>query len=111
MGSRSDSDLAGSGRRPRHLSEAITELFATRWIVGPVELGAVRAAWERIAGGEVAQVTRVAAVRNDVLVVETSSSARLFELEAFHSARLLAAMKKEPALACVRRIRFEATRV
>jgi predicted nucleic acid-binding Zn ribbon protein len=88
------------------LGDILSALLQKRAYVRPLALAAFTDAWRRAAGERVAGRTRVAAYRDGTLTVEVTSSAQRYELEAFQSQKLLAALQADPAIAPVRKLVF-----
>ncbi|MEW6359924.1 MAG: DUF721 domain-containing protein [Planctomycetota bacterium] len=63
-------------------------------------------AWREVVGEEVANHTRVAAVRSGVLCIEVSGAAWLHELAAFHKESILEEMRKRVKRPYIQDIRF-----
>jgi len=99
--------MNGSSKSPRRLGDLVSELFARRIIRGPVEGEQLTLAWQEVADPAWLHATRVLALRNDVLIVEVSSSAILFELNTFHKKQLLANLKRRMGEQRVRDLRFQ----
>jgi predicted nucleic acid-binding Zn ribbon protein len=96
------------GRRgsTESLGEILSALLQKRSYVRPLALASFTDAWRRAAGGRVADRTRVAAFRDGTLIIEVGSSAQRYELEAFQSRELLAALQADRAIAPVRKLTF-----
>jgi predicted nucleic acid-binding Zn ribbon protein len=88
------------------LGEILSALLQKRSYARPLALGAFNEAWRRAVGEHVAGRTRVAAFRDGTLTVEVGSSAQRYELQAFRSRELLAALQADRAIAPVRKLIF-----
>ena len=99
--------MNGSSKSPRRLGDLVSELFARRIIRGPVEGEELALAWREVSNPAWLHVTRVIALKNDVLIIEVASSATLFELNNFHKKQLLANLKRRLGDRRVRDLRFQ----
>ncbi len=88
------------------LGEILSALLQKRSYVRPLALAAFNDAWCHAVGEHIASRTRVAAFRDGTLTIEVGSSAQRYELEAFRSRELLAALQANRAIAPVRKLIF-----
>jgi len=88
------------------LGEILSALLQKRSYVRPLALAAFNDAWRHAVGERIAARTRVAAFRDGTLTIEVGSSAQRYELEAFQSRELLAALQANRAIAPVRKLIF-----
>jgi predicted nucleic acid-binding Zn ribbon protein len=88
------------------LGDIVAALLQKRSYARPLGLATLAEAWRRAVGERIATRTRVAAFRDGTLTVEVASSAQRYELEAFQSQKLLAALQADQAIAPVRKLVF-----
>ena len=88
------------------LGEILSALLQKRSYVRPLAMAAFNDAWRRAVGENIAARTRVAGFRDGTLTVEVGSSAQRYELQAFRSRELLAALQADRAIAPVRKLIF-----
>jgi hypothetical protein len=63
--------------------------------------------WQRIAGAEIGQRTKVIGLRNGTLLVGVSSTALLGELTSFHKGRLLEGLRGDPDGRGIKGLKFQ----
>jgi predicted nucleic acid-binding Zn ribbon protein len=91
---------------PRHLSRALSELFALRGLArvrGDAQLADV---WTEVAGEAIATQTRVQGIKRGVLNVGVSNSALLSELAAFHKLNLIESLHERRPDLQIRDLKF-----
>jgi predicted nucleic acid-binding Zn ribbon protein len=91
---------------PHPLGDVLSRLMTLRGygrIHGDRQL---RELWQRVAGEEIAERTKVIGLRNGVLQIGVSSAPLLSELTSFHRHSLLQALRDEAADSGVRDLKF-----
>lgn len=102
--------MESSSRRrtdePQPLGSVLSQLFALRGYGRPQAGRQLQDVWREVAGGAIAEQTRVHNIRNGVLQVTVASSALLQELEGFHKWSLLERLAAEHADLRIRDVKF-----
>lgn len=95
-------------RGPEPLREVLSRLFTERGWGRRQERTRLETAWVDVAGQEIAQQTRVGAVKRGVMEIEVGNGALLQELAGFHKRRLLDALKAKLTGVPLHDLRFRA---
>ncbi len=107
-----DKKAAGRGKRgPEKLSDVLSELLSKRRYAQPMTQKAHDGAWQRaldVVGvrGPAAEKSRVTYFRDGTLTIEVASAALRYELHAFWSNELLAALQADDAISSIRKLVF-----
>jgi predicted nucleic acid-binding Zn ribbon protein len=95
-------------REPERLAEILSRLFTARGWGRRQDRLHLEKAWEEAAGKEVAEQTRVAALRRGVLEVTVGNAVLLQELTHFHKRRLLEQLRRRLPNTPITDLRFRA---
>jgi predicted nucleic acid-binding Zn ribbon protein len=97
-----------SGRsRPReHISNSLSELIALRGIARVQGHARLVAAWQAVAGPQVAAGTRILGIRRGVLQVAVANAPLMGELAAFRKVSLLEDLSQDFADLKIRDLKF-----
>lgn len=79
---------------PTHVSRALSELIALRGFARVQGDAQLQAAWDQAAGAEIAPHTRVGELNRGTLQVMVANPALLAELNGFHKATILQALRQ-----------------
>ena len=93
---------------PEPIGEILSRLFTARGWGRRQDRLRLERAWVEAAGPEIAQQTRIGAVRRGVLEVEVDNAALMQELAGFHKRRLLEGLKSKLTGVVIRDLRFRA---
>ena len=94
-----------AARGPQRLGDALSELVALKGLARNGAAEQLSQAWRDAAGERIATETRVVAVKNRALEIEVASAALMYELDSFHKASLLEALRQQPGLK-INRLKF-----
>jgi predicted nucleic acid-binding Zn ribbon protein len=92
---------------PQPLSVAISELIAKRGLAASRGNAIIEAAWNRVAGENIAGNSRFLFLRDHTIHVAVLNSALLNELVTFHSQHMLKALQSECPDFAIRQLRFQ----
>ena len=92
------------------LGDILARLMQKRAYAAPLAHEALRDAWVRAAGKRLSGRSRVATFRGGVLTIEVDSAAQRYELEAFKTPELLAALQQDESIPTIQRIVFRVGR-
>jgi predicted nucleic acid-binding Zn ribbon protein len=93
-------------RKPRHVSDVLSELFALRGYARVQADQQLADGWAASAGSPVARQTRVGALRRGVLEILVDNSTLLYELATYRKATLLADLQDRLPELNLRDLRF-----
>lgn len=99
------SNTAGGG--PRTLADVLSQLQGLRGHGRPQAARQLTELWQRIAGPEIAERTKVIGLKNGTLQVGVVTAALVGELTSFHQHRLLDALQQDPAGRRIRKLKFQ----
>lgn len=91
---------------PHSLNDVLSRLMSLRGYGRAQGDRQLRELWQRVAGEEIAERTKVIGLRNGVLQIGVSSAPLLSELTAFHRHSLLQALRAQAAGSGVRDLKF-----
>jgi predicted nucleic acid-binding Zn ribbon protein len=91
---------------PHQLGDVLSRLMTLRGYGRTQGDRRLRELWQRVAGEEIAERTKVIGLRNGVLQIGVSSAPLLSELTSFHRHSLLQALRAEAAEIGVRDLKF-----
>lgn len=112
QGPRREKGAAGRGKRgPERLSDVLSELLSKRKYAQPITQRTHDEAWRRAlekvgVTGPAATRSRVTNFRDGTLTIEVGSAALRYELHAFWSRELLAALQADDSISSVRKLVF-----
>lgn len=104
---RRNESVEGSGSGPQALGDVVSRLCALRGYGRPQGEQQLAEMWNRVAGEQVANQTRVLGLRNGVLQIGVGSAALLSELASFHRHSLLDSIQREELGRKIRDIKFK----
>ena len=82
-----------ASRGPQRLGDVLSELVALKGLAHSGAAEQLQEAWQKTAGDTISKATRVVGIRNRVLEIEVGSASLLYELDSFHKASLLQALR------------------
>lgn len=92
---------------PSSLGQVLSKLFAARGYGRAMARRQLEELWRQATGNEWATQTRILNLRNGVLNVAVGNSALLAELAGFHKQDILERLRRDPAGAGVRDLKFK----
>jgi len=104
---RSDATSPPGGGGPRSLADVLSQLRALRGHGHSQGARQLRELWQRIAGPEISERTKVIGLKNATLQVGVANAALLGELTAFHKQRLLDALRSDSEGRRIKGLKFQ----
>jgi hypothetical protein len=107
---RADGSSAHGGGGPRPLADVLSQLRALRGHGTTQGARQLSELWQRVAGPEISEKTKVIGLKNATLQVGVANAALLGELTAFHQRRLLDALRSDPEGRRIKGLKFQLRR-
>ncbi|MFO1091812.1 MAG: DUF721 domain-containing protein [Planctomycetaceae bacterium] len=104
---RKGTTATNSGEGPRALADVLSQLQALRGHGRTFGSRQLAELWQRIAGREISERTKVIGLKNGTLQVGVATTALLGELTSFHQQRLLQALRSDPEGQRIKKLKFQ----